>query len=381
MSRETIKAAAWGTLVSSLLAILIIVGSRNLAHFDAALVGYTFAVIFATFGITYRYAMWLQRPPTAMYWKRGWQVFLAPRHLFRNIVEWFTRVPSEFALNSFILHRSKMRWGAHMLIMWGCLIALAITFPLVFGWIHFETTPENLNWYRTYVFGFPTISFPIHSLMGFMIFHGLVWASILLTIGIMIAMRRRMRDHGAAALQQFGEDFLPLILLFAISITGLMLTASYSWMKGYAYDFLAILHAITVIFTLLWLPFGKFFHIFQRPAQLGVGFYKEVGRREEPAVCRRCGAPFSSRMHVEDLIKVEHQLGYRYELPEPNVDHYQWICPPCRRSLLVLAQGRIWRNASGGTMEMISMEPQPTIGNTGRNQGPLGEEDLNNFHP
>ena len=78
----------------------------------------------------------------------------------------------------------------------------------------------------------------------------------------MLAMRRRMREHGAAAVQQFGEDLLPLILLFAISVTGLMLTASYTWMKGYAYDFLAILHAITVIFTLLWLPFGKFFHIF-----------------------------------------------------------------------------------------------------------------------
>ncbi len=36
-------------------------------------------------------------------------------------------------------------------------------------------------------------------------------------------------------------------------------------MKGYAYDFLAIIHAINVIVTLLWLPFGKFFHIFQRP--------------------------------------------------------------------------------------------------------------------
>ena len=83
---------------------------------------------------------------------------------------------------------------------------------------------------------------------------------------MLLALRRRLRDHGAAALQQFGEDFLPLILLFAISVTGLMLTASYTWMKGYAYEFLAILHAVTVIFTLLWLPFGKFFHIFQRPA-------------------------------------------------------------------------------------------------------------------
>ena len=57
-----------------------------------------------------------------------------------------------------------------------------------------------------------------------------------------------------------------------------MLTASYTWMKGYAYDFLAILHAVTVIVTLVWLPFGKLFHVFQRPAQLGVSFYKDAAR-------------------------------------------------------------------------------------------------------
>jgi ribosomal protein S27AE len=134
-----------------------------------------------------------------------------------------------------------------------------------------------------------------------------------------------------------------LILLFAISVTGLMLTASYSWMKGYAYDFLAILHAITVIFTLLWLPFGKFFHIFQRPAQLGVGFYQDVGQREDQAKCRRCGEAFASRMHIEDLIQVEKQLGFRYEMKNSAVEHYQWICPRCRRAMLALAQGRLWQ--------------------------------------
>jgi nitrate reductase gamma subunit len=148
-----------------------------------------------------------------------------------------------------------------------------------------------------------------------------VWASFLVIAGVMLAMRRRMRDHGAAALQQFGEDFLPLILLFAVSVTGLMLTASYTWMKGYAYDFLAILHAMTVIFTLLWLPFGKFFHIFQRPAQLGVSFYKDAGVREEPAKCRRCGHPFTSRLHAEDLIRVERALGYRYEVRDGSTEH------------------------------------------------------------
>jgi uncharacterized membrane protein (DUF441 family) len=381
MSKETIRAGAWGTLFTLIVAGLIVLGSRNLAHFDAALVGYTFAVLFATFGITYRYSMWLQRPPTALYWKRGWQVFLRPRRLVQNIKEWLIRVPSDFGLNLFILQRGKLRWATHMLLMWGCMIAIAITFPLVFGWIHFETLPNNFDWYRAYLFGFPTFAFPIHSIFGFLVFHGLVWASIMVTAGVMLAMRRRMRDHGAAALQQFGEDFLPLILLFAISVTGLMLAASYTWMKGYAYDFLAIIHAITVIFTLLWLPFGKFFHIFQRPAQLGVSFYKDVGQREEPANCRRCGAAFTSRMHVEDLIKVERQLGYRYEMKDNSIEHYQWICPPCRRSMLALAQGQLWRTESSTSLDMEGLVPTPVLGNPGPNQGPLGEEDRTNFHP
>ncbi len=240
MTNETIKAGLWGASLTLVMAVLIIVGSRRLAHFDAALVAYTFATLFAVFGITYRYSMWLQRPPTAVYWRRGWQLFFRPKYLGRNLVNWAGRLTGEFAFNNFIFRRGKSRWLAHWLIMWGCIIAIAITFPLVFGWIHFETVPHDPGWYRTYVFGFPTFSFPVHSILGFMIFHGLVWASILVIAGVMLAMRRRMRDHGAAAAQQFAEDFLPLILLFAISMTGLTLTASYTWMRGYAYDFLLV---------------------------------------------------------------------------------------------------------------------------------------------
>ncbi|HXG93273.1 MAG TPA: MFS transporter [Blastocatellia bacterium] len=381
MNRETRKAAFWGLIVTVALAAMIWVGSRNLSHFDAALVGYTFAVLFAAFAITYRYAMWLQRPPTALYWKRGWQVFFKPRYLAHNMRVWFARLTREFALNLFIFRRSLLRGGAHFLIMWGCIIAIAITFPLVFGWIHFETLPDDLNWYRAYLFGFPTFSFPIHSLFGFIVFHGLVWASFLVIAGVMLAMRRRMRDHGAAALQQFGEDFFPLILLFAVSVTGLMLTASYSWLKGYAFDFLAILHAITVIFTLLWLPFGKFFHIFQRPAQLGVSFYKDIGEREERAACRRCGAEFTSRLKVEDLIRVEKQLGYSYEI-KGSAEHYQWICPRCRRAMLVIAQGRAWLPRRGELIQTDAVTlPQPSFGNPQQGFGPLGEEDRKNFHP
>jgi hypothetical protein len=161
--------------------------------------------------------------------------------------------------------------------------------------------------------------------------------------GVMIAMRRRMRDRDAAAMQQLGEDIMPLVLLFAISITGLMLVVSYEWMHGYAYEFLAILHAAVVIITLVWLPFGKFFHIFQRPAQLGVSFYKDAGLRGEQAHCLRCGEPYASKMHIEDLIEVEKQLGYAYQVNEHSVDHYQRVCPRCRRLLPAIAQGRLWR--------------------------------------
>lgn len=347
VARERIAAAGWGIAAALILAVLIVAGSRNLDHFDAALVGYTFATLFAAFGITYRYAMWLQRPPTRMYWRRGWQVFFKPRVVGRNALTLGRRALVEFAANRFIFRRGALRGTAHWLIMWGCLMAAAITFPLVWGWIHFETVPGNLALYRTYVFGFPVQDFPVESAFAFFIFHGLVWAGILVIAGVMLAFRRRMIDHGAIAVQQFGQDIMPLLLLFAISLTGLMLTASYTWMRGYAYDFLAILHAAIVIITLLWLPFGKLFHVFQRPAQLGVSFYKDAGERGEQARCRRCSQPYAPAMMVRDLKTVERELGFTYEMG--GGAHYQDICPRCRRALFGLAQGASWRAAARDT--------------------------------
>jgi nitrate/nitrite transporter NarK len=338
---DRVRAGAWAAAMTLLLAAAIVVGSRNLAHFDAALVGYTFATLFATFGIAYRYAMWIDRPPTRLYWRRGWSAFVARGQRAANMVRLGQRAALDVAANRFIFERSRLRGAAHWLIMWGCILAAAITFPLVWGWVHFETVPGDLSTYRTFVFGVAVQDFPVESFLAFVIFHGLVWASFLVIAGVMLAFRRRMIDHGAAATQQFAQDVLPLLLLFAISVTGLMLTASYTWMRGYAYDFLAVLHAVTVIVTLLWLPFGKLFHIFQRPAQLGVSFYKDAGARGEAAACRRCGDRFAARQMVEDLAGVERELGFRYELDQGG--HYQDVCPRCRRALFGLAQGALWQ--------------------------------------
>ena len=38
-------------------------------------IGYLFGVVFMVFGVVYRYAVWLRRPPTAMLNRRGWDAF------------------------------------------------------------------------------------------------------------------------------------------------------------------------------------------------------------------------------------------------------------------------------------------------------------------
>src|SRR5512142_3199764 len=105
--------------------------------------------------------------------------------------------------------------------------------------------------YVAYVFGFSVQTFRLGTPLAWLIFHGLDVAAVLVLGGIALSLWRRMLDRGARAVQQFGVDFVPLILLFAISVTGLALTVSTTWLRGSAYDFLAILHAVTVIVALL----------------------------------------------------------------------------------------------------------------------------------
>ncbi|MGH7826847.1 MAG: hypothetical protein ACREQ7_16945 [Candidatus Binatia bacterium] len=106
---EVAKAVFWGVVATLILGGLIVIGSRNLSHFDAALVDYTFATLFAAFGIVYRYAMWLQRPPTALYWRRGWQVYFKREHRAANFRNWLKRVGNDIALNRFIFARGTDR--------------------------------------------------------------------------------------------------------------------------------------------------------------------------------------------------------------------------------------------------------------------------------
>src|SRR5215213_7188748 len=212
---DQVRAGAWATFWTGLLAAAIVVGSRNLEHFDPSLVIYTFAVIFATWGVAYHYSVWLQKPPTRIYWRRGWQL-LRQRGVLRSFGQLLVVAWTHLAAQTFIRERSRMRWWMHQMLFWGCLLAAAITFPLVFGWIHFGSLGQDQMTYVTYVFGFPVGSFRIRTIVSWLLFHGLDIAAVLVLGGISLALWRRMRDRGARAVQDFGRDFLPLILLFAI---------------------------------------------------------------------------------------------------------------------------------------------------------------------
>lgn len=320
-------------LASAGLTALIIVGSRNLENYDAALFGYTVASIVAFGAIVFRYAVWLQRPATRVYWRRGWQLYRTRGKFAANTKSAAKTVVTNLIAQRFIFKRGFTRWLMHFLIMWGCILSALITFPLVFGWVHFKL--EGARGYRTYVFGFPLTVLDGRELLAWITFHALDFTAIMVIAGCAIAIHRRLRDRGAIALQQFMLDFVPHMLLIAISVTGLMLTVSSLWLAGYMYSFIALSHQALVIMTLFYLPFGKLFHVVQRPASIGVELYQERAREMQQAVCPRCGTEFIGQMWIDDLKKVVGELGFDYSMGDGKT--LQDYCPRCKRIMRGLA--------------------------------------------
>jgi nitrate reductase gamma subunit len=328
------KALRVGMVAGLAVTAMIYAGSSRLQHFDWALTTYAAGSIFAAIAVAYRYALWAQRPPTWMYLKRGWQMFTRrSARMPRNTGVLGKLLVDNFILQKFITKRGTERWIMHACLSWGGMLAFAVTFPLVFGWIHFESAASDAQVYRVFVMGYAVEEFPVHSLRGFLHFNVLNLSAVMMLAGLVLSVKLRMSDRAELAIQSFADDILPLLLLFTVTITGLMLTVSSHFMAGSGFQFIGMAHAASVIGLLLYLPFGKLFHIVQRPLSLGVAFYKEAGETGTRAACRRCGEEYASRMHVQDLKTVLRQVGFDF-------GDYQEVCPRCRRRLVALNQGR-----------------------------------------
>jgi nitrate reductase gamma subunit len=329
-SRTQIVSYTVGILAALVVVAGIYFGSGRLTRFDPPLAAYAAATVFAAFAITYRYAMWIQRPPTWRYFVSGWKLFLRPSRLAQNLVKFVGLLWNNIVAQTFIERRSPQRWMAHMCIAWGCLIAFAITFPLSWGWIQFSSA-DNCKDYVVEFMGKAMMTFPPGGAVAFLMFNGLNISAVLVLIGVALAMHRRVFEHGAQAVQSVASDIIPLFILFSVAVTGLMLTASYKLMAGTHFTFLSLLHAFTVIVFLLYLPFGKFFHVIQRPAQLGVAYYKDEGKRSGVASCTRSGEPYQTKMHHDDLVEVMKEIGF-------NFGEHQNVSPTEKRKLIALNQ-------------------------------------------
>jgi hypothetical protein len=183
--------------------------------FDAALIGYLSGTVFAVFGVVYRYAVWLRRPSTAMLNRRGWDAFRARKG--RNLVALPSLVATQLLTQGFIRRRSRARWLAHQFVFWGCILAALVT------------VGQQADRYQVYVSRVGTMRFDAGSILGWTIFHALDIAAVLVLAGVFIFLRRRLNDPGALAVERSG-DFLALAGLFAVSVTGLFLTVSSTWL-------------------------------------------------------------------------------------------------------------------------------------------------------
>jgi NNP family nitrate/nitrite transporter-like MFS transporter len=349
-----------GVLLVAATAAAIAVGSGGMHHFDPALTGYALGSLMAAFAVGYRFSVWAQRPPSRMYFKRGLELLFTRAKPRASVPVAQARsegvkapilpigagtlgvaLARNFVAQEFIRRRGGLRWIMHLCLSGGCTLAFAITIPLVFGWIHFEPLDGDAEMYRVIALGLQVDSFSVHSIKALVMFNLLNISAVLVLVGLVLAAWRRITDSGERATQTFAEDILPLILIFAVTATGLALTVSYKFLAGRGHGLWAIVHMVSVVALLLYIPFGKLFHIFQRTCSLAVSRYKKVGASGRRAHCIRCGEDFASAMHVDDLKTVLDELGFNYRFAGAHGEvHYQDVCPACRRGLLALNQGR-----------------------------------------
>lgn len=341
-----------GVVAALVLVLLIALGSRGFHWFDATLIGYAVGTVFATAAVTYKYTFWLARPPTGRYWRRSWQLFLSYAN-FRRYTALIPAAIGDLFAQTFIRRRGLYRWITHQCLFWGVILSCLITFPLTFGWLRFTQTAAGL--YRIWVFGFALFAFPTGSVFGFVIIHALDFTAALLFIGLVLAFHRRFHDLALVAVQRFRFDIVPLALLMAIVVTGLALTADSAWLGGAYYWYISLTHETVVVLWLISLPFGKFFHLVERPATVGIELYWRTGENTTQQRCARCGEEFAPARFIQDLKRTLYEIGEDYTIreapPQPfgvPVDEppvkstpveeqvisklwWQDLCPACKR--------------------------------------------------
>lgn len=294
-------------------------GTRFFTHIDLALYGYMVGTVVFVGGFLYRFIAWADRPPTNIILKKGLKL------IFRKSTP---RTATEhLATYRFIWNRGWYRWTQHVLLGWGCILSALVTFPLVFGWMYFTMADNGM--YTVVAMGVDVMTIRADGWLAFLFYNMLNITAFMVIAGVCMALYRRLKNFQARAEQTFIYDLMPLYLLLIVSITGLMMTGTNVFLKGFGQPVISIVHQFFVIVTLIYLPFGKLAHIPFRPMSVLARNYREHYAEQEMKKCKVCGAGFVSAEQSADVVNVLQKNEIAFKMAEGF--HLAELCLPCRR--------------------------------------------------
>ena len=295
-------------------------------YIDLAVIGYQVASVLFVIGCLYRFIAWLRYPPNRILWgrsghalqQRGWRPNLGT--LIRSVV-------TRLLLQTFIVHRSWLRWFTHFTIFWGVVVVCAVCFALAWGWMSFSLVGGQT--YSARMFDIPLLTFQVDSPIAFLAFNAINLGSLLLLLGLILAFWQRFRMQPEEKAERLKDQLSSLYLLLAVTVSGLLLTVSYKFFNGIGHRQLVVLHEVIVVLGLIWVPFSKLFHFEVSPATVALDVAERAGS-VEPSRCSRCGKTLSAVWTPRDLEGVLASAGVHISGDVPNAEVLV-LCPSCRR--------------------------------------------------
>ncbi|MCT8140425.1 MFS transporter [Anaerobacillus sp. CMMVII] len=328
------KTSMYAFFVVTFLFLTMWIGTGQFAKVDLMLMGYMVASFIFAIGITVRMAAWLIRPATNQMVKRSIKNFFTKKRSKRNITAILKTLVDNIILQKFIFKRGLYRGIQHWLIAWGCIGSFAITFGLTFGWMHFRLIDATT--YQMMVFNIPTIKMQANGLFAEMIYNGLNITALMVLVGVIMALVRRIHNHDLKVTERAEFDLLPLYILLAVTVSGLLLTVSYKFMGGFFHPQLALGHQITVVLFLIYFPFGKLFHLPIRPLATAVPMNYQEEMMVDTRSCKKCGTKYSNDDQIEDVKAILH--AQQFDLKLEDGTYLADYCTNCRRKIRVMSQ-------------------------------------------
>ncbi|MFX3623709.1 MAG: MFS transporter [Ectobacillus sp.] len=328
------KARFYSFIVTLVLLFTVWYATDQFTHVDLATLGYLLASIVFGIGMTIRVCFWFARPATHQVVKRSWKNLRSKDRVKRNFASIIKTGIENIFLQKFIFKRGIYRGLQHFLIAWGCLGSLAFTFGLTFGWFRF--TLIDAHTYGVIFMNHQVMKIQAHGIIAELMYNSLNIFAMMLLIGATMALIRRTINKDVRVTQRFEFDILPLLLLLGAAVTGLMLTLSYVFLKGFMHHYITIIHQISVVFFLVYFPFGKLFHVPIRPLATAVPMnYQEVVKVDTRA-CKGCGNTYSNDDQISDVKAI--LAAQQFDLQLADGSYLADYCPSCRRRIRVMKQ-------------------------------------------